>query len=156
MRVTAQISVSLLILLFAAFGSAQSGGTYFVAETGSDTTGSGSTQAPWATISHAVSSVPDDSLVLVQPGTYNGRVRLDTVFTTGITVRSLRPFRARLRNTGTVVTCYYGQGITLEGFDIAHSGPGAEALVIQIQDLIGPPGGDRSHRPHRDPRQCAS
>lgn len=89
----------------------------------------------------------DDSLVLVQPGTYHGRVRLDTVFTNGITVRSIQPFRARLRNTGTVVTCYYGQGITIEGFDIAHSGPGADALVIQIQDLIGPPGGtDRTGR----------
>jgi hypothetical protein len=46
-----------------------------------------------------------------------------------------------LRNDGTVVTCFYGKGITLEGFDIAHSGPGSGALVIQIQDLLGEPGG---------------
>jgi hypothetical protein len=30
------------------------------------------------------------------------------------------------------VTCYEGEGITLEGFDIAHSGPGAAALVVHI------------------------
>jgi len=132
----------MLALAAAAPGSAQTGGTYLVATTGSDTTGNGSVGAPWATIGHAVDEVPDDSLILVEPGTYHGRVRLDAVFTAGITVRSAEPFQARLRHTGTVVTCYYGQGIALEGFDIAHTGPGAGALVIQIQDLIGAPGGD--------------
>jgi hypothetical protein len=147
MRITEQIVATLLILLYAATGSAQSGGTYYVAETGSDTPGGGSSATPWATIEYAVTSVPDDSLVLVRPGTYHGRVRLDAVFSNGITVRSSQLYQARLRHTGTVVTCYYGQGITLEGFDIAHSGPGSDALVIQIQDLIGPPGGsDRVSR----------
>lgn len=41
-----------------------------------------------------------------------------------------------------MATCFYGKGISLEGFDIAHSGPGAGAVVIQIQDLLGDPGGD--------------
>lgn len=52
------------------------------------------------------------------------------------------PYLAKLRHNATVVTCFYGKGITLEGFDIAHSGSPSEALVIQIQDLIGDPGGD--------------
>src|SRR5690606_4191263 len=42
--------------------------------------------------------------------------------------------QARLRNDEVVVTSYYGEGITLEGFDVAHSGPGG-ALVVQIQNL---------------------
>src|SRR5690606_5844235 len=50
-------------------------------------------------------------------------------------------YAARLRNDATVVTIFEGQGITLSGFDIAHAGPGAGPLVIQIQDLIGDPGG---------------
>src|SRR5581483_3785390 len=58
-----------------------------------------------------------------------------------ITVRSEVPYRALLRHTSTVVQAFYGQGIALEGFDIAHSGPGAGALVVQIQDLRGSPGG---------------
>lgn len=41
-----------------------------------------------------------------------------------------------------VVTSFYGQDITLEGVDIAHSGLGAGGLVVQIQDLIDEPGGD--------------
>jgi hypothetical protein len=96
---------------------------------------------PWATITHAVDTVPDGSTVLVRPGTYFGRVSLRRTFASGIIVRSEIPYQARLRYDATVVTCFYGQGITLEGFDIAHDGPGAGGLVIQIQDLIGEPGG---------------
>ena len=114
---------------------------YYVATTGSDENGSGSTQNPWATINHALLNVPDGATILVKPGTYTGRVRLRGTFAQGVTVRAAVPYQARLRNDGTVVTCYYGQGITLEGFDIAHSGPGSGGLVVQIQDLIDEPGG---------------
>jgi hypothetical protein len=115
---------------------------YYVATDGDDVGGSGSASDPWATITHALDNVPDGSTILVQPGTYRGRVRLRGAFAQGVTVRSEAPYQARLRNDGTVVTCFYGQGITLEGFDISHDGPGAGALVIQIQDLRGAPGDD--------------
>ena len=114
---------------------------YYVATNGSDSSGDGSSAKPWATITHALDSVPDSSTILVRPGTYTGRVRLRGTFPKGVTVLSEIPYQARLRNNGTVVTSFYGQGITLEGFDIAHSGPGSGALVIQIQDLRGAPGG---------------
>lgn len=114
--------------------------TYYVATDGSNLRGDGSSPNPWATITHAVNNVPDASTILVRPGQYDGQVRLDQVFAQGITVQSEVPYRARLRHTSTVVTCFYGQGISLEGFDIAHSGPGAGALVIHVQDLLGQPG----------------
>ena len=117
-------------------------GTYWVTIAGNDATGNGSVQNPWATITHALDQVPDGATILVGPGTYTGRVSLTGNFAQGVTVLSQVPYQARLRNNDTVVICFYGRGITLEGFDIAHSGPGAGALVIQIQDLIGPPGGD--------------
>src|SRR5688572_11033674 len=110
-----------------------SGDVFYVATAGNDD-GDGSEADPWATITHAVENVPDGSTILVRPGDYEGRVELDGVFPLGIVVRSEEPYQARLRNTGAVVTSYYGEGITLEGFDIAHSGPGG-ALVIQIQNL---------------------
>ncbi len=115
--------------------------TFYVATTGSDVTGTGSNGNPWATITHALNNVSDNDLILVKAGTYNGRIRLQGTFTQGVTVRSETPYQAKLRHNDTVVTSFYGQGITLEGFDIAHSGPGAGGLVIQIQDLIGQPGG---------------
>ena len=132
--------ITLLILdPTSALTDAPRNGTYYVATGGSDDTGDGSVLYPWATITHALDSVPDGSTILVQPGIYTGRVRLRGTFTQGATVRSATPYQARLRNDGTVVTCFYGQGITLEDFDIAHNGPGAGGLVIQIQDLIAGP-----------------
>ncbi len=110
---------------------------YFVALTGSDTSGDGTAGNPWRTIDHALSQVSGGDLILVRPGTYDGRVHLDEAFATPVTVRAEVPYQVRLRHTDTVVTCNYGQGIVLEGFDIAHAGPGAGALVVQIQDLRG-------------------
>ena len=120
--------------------------TYYVATTGSDLSGDGSFGSPWASITHALNSVPDNSLILVQPGEYVGQVRLDRQFAQGVTVRSSTPYQARLRNSGSqVVMAFYGQHITLQGFDIAHSPENTAALIIQIQDLLGVPGvGDGS------------
>src|SRR5262245_52106384 len=61
---------------------------YYVTASGNDLTGTGSLGAPWATIQHAVANVKDGSTVLVGPGTYSGRVRLDRAFASGIVVRS--------------------------------------------------------------------
>ncbi len=110
--------------------------TYYVATDGDDTTGNGSSGNPWASLETALLSVPDGSTILARAGTYYGRQRLRGTFTQGVTVRSEEPYRAQLRHNDTVVTCFYGQGITFEGFDVAHEGPGAAALVVQIQDLI--------------------
>jgi hypothetical protein len=145
-----QVLVLALLVTFGTVGDAATHSTvsaqstvYYVATDGSDDAGvDGSASDPWATITHALDSVPDGSTILVRPGTYAGRVRLRGTFAQGVTVRSEVPYQARLRHDGTVVTCFYGQGITLEGFDIAHSDASAGALVIQIQDLIGDPGGD--------------
>jgi hypothetical protein len=111
------------------------GTTFYVATNGNDSSGTGAANAPWATIGHAITRVPDRSTILVRPGTYTGRIRLDNTFAQGVTIRSEVPYQARLRNNSQVVIIYNGQGITLEGFDIAHSGAGAEALVVHIQNL---------------------
>ncbi|MAT41253.1 MAG: hypothetical protein CL609_02850 [Anaerolineaceae bacterium] len=136
--------VTTSILLNTTQKTAAFANTYYIAVTGSNNAGDGTANHPWATISYALNQVPDDSLILVKPGTYFGEVRLDGDFPIGVTVRSETPYQARLRFDNTVVKCFYGRGITLEGFDIAHSGPESGALVIQIQDLIGEPGGSET------------
>lgn len=134
---------SLLVFTALLFNGAWQRGTavipqetfHFVAVNGSDETGDGSKAKPWKTISHALDKVPDGTTILVKPGTYFGQVDLRGTFPMGVIVRSAVPYQARLRHDHIVVTCFYGQGITLEGFDIAHSGPGAAPYVVQIQDL---------------------
>ncbi len=110
--------------------------TYYVATNGDDATGDGSRTNPWATITHALDNAADGSLILVRPGTYNGRVRIRGTFEQGVTVRSEVPYMARLRHNSRVITAYQHpdgvSGITIEGFDIAHSGAGAGALVIHF------------------------
>ncbi len=103
---------------------------------GNDTTGDGSLAHPWATITHALGNVTDGSIIEVHPGTYTGRIRIRGAFPKGVLVRSQIPYRAKLRNSDTVITAYTSAagvyGITIEGFDIAHSGNGAGALVVHI------------------------
>ena len=134
------LSVSLCLLAPSPGSAAEvegaAGGTFYVATNGDDTTGDGSLGSPWATITHALDSIPDQSLVLVRPGEYFGRIRIRGTFPIGVTVRSEVPYQARLRRNGTVITAYSDpagvEGITLEGFDVAHDGPGAAALVVHV------------------------
>ncbi|MCB0669463.1 MAG: hypothetical protein KDC80_26745 [Saprospiraceae bacterium] len=113
------------------------GQTYYVATSGSDMTGDGSAQHPWASITYALDQVSDGSLILVKPGLYTGRVRMRGSFTAGVEVRSELPYQAQMRHNQPVFTFYEDargcHGITLSGFDIAHSGSGAGALVVHIE-----------------------
>jgi len=118
------------------------GKVVYVTVKGNDKTGDGSKGKPWATISHAIEYIKDETTVIVGPGTYNGQARLGRQFKVGVTVRAVPMYQARLRNNGIVVRIYNGKGITLEGFDVAHSGPGAGPIVVHIQDHRGPAGGE--------------
>ncbi len=123
------------LLFAAADASAQ---TFFVATNGADVAGGGTSGSPWATITFALDNVPDGSLILVRQGTYSGRTRIRGNFAQGVTVRSEQRYQARLRNNATVVTVFNDggdiAGITIEGFDIAHSDPASAPVVIQVQD----------------------
>lgn len=107
---------------------------YYVAPTGSNEQGNGSSEQPWRTISYAVTAVPDGALILVKPGLYAGQIKLEGQYKQGITIRSERPYQAQLRHNQQVIICFVCQGVTIEGFDIAHAGPGADRYIIQIQD----------------------
>lgn len=126
----------LILSCFCSLCSLAGAATFHVAATGHDDSGSGSAINPWATITHALDNVADDSVIEVHPGTYSGRIRIRGTFPTGVLVRSQTPYRAKLRNSDRVITAYEHpdgvRGITLEGFDIAHSGSGAGALVVHI------------------------
>ncbi len=116
---------------------------YIVAPDGNDQLGAGSVASPWASVDHALATVPDGALILVAPGTYFGQVDARRVFTQGVTVRAAVPYQARLRHDRQVIACFFCAGIVFEGFDISHSGEGADRYVIQIQDARGDGQGGR-------------
>ncbi|MCB1588044.1 MAG: hypothetical protein KDI56_04000, partial [Xanthomonadales bacterium] len=132
----------MLVLLLCNWPGWLAAQTFYVATNGIDDAGrNGSIGQPWATITFALDRVPDGSTVLVRPGLYLGRVRIRGNFATGVTVRSELPYQAQLRADEAILTVYNDnadiQNITIEGFDVAHSGPGAAPLLVQIQDGFG-------------------
>lgn len=116
--------------------------TFWVRVGGDDTAGDGSDAAPWATLAHAVASVPDGSRIDVGPGEYRGAQVLKGIFPEGILVRAIPSYGARLRHSGTVLTLAQVQGVTVEGFDIAHEGAGAGPFVVHVRDEMGEVGGE--------------
>lgn len=113
--------------------------TFYVATNGNNTTGNGSIGSPWASIERALSALHDSHIdgatVLVRPGTY-GRQNLVGTFAQGVTVRSEIPYLAKVRATGRTVVAGVNSrgasGITFEGFDVAHTGAGADPLVFHV------------------------
>lgn len=116
---------------------AQAGGaTFYVSTTGNDTSGTGTNGNPWATIEHAIETVPDGSTILVKAGVYNGRQRISGVFAQGVLIKSETPYQAILQHNDRVITIYGSDGeisgITIEGFEIRHSGAGSAPLVVHV------------------------
>lgn len=110
------------------------GSVFHVRTNGSNTSGNGSSASPWKTITHAISQVPDGATIVVGSGTYQGTTTLSRHFVSGVVIRSETPYKARLRtSTGQALRCYDCSGITMEGFDIAHSSSTAGPLVVHIQ-----------------------
>jgi hypothetical protein len=136
-----------IAIIFDAMGYAQN---FYVAVNGNDSTGDGSVAKPWASIQRALAVLHDDQVdgatVLVRPGTY-GRQSLVGTFAQGVTVRSEVPYQARLRAADRAVIAYDNSrgasGITLEGFDIAHTGAGSAPLVVHIDGGGGNQGVER-------------
>jgi len=123
-----------IVAALLALGGTAIAQSVYVATNGSNANGSGTQLSPWATISYAIDQVSDGATIEVAPGTYNGQVRLDQQFQSGVLIRSTTPYQARLRhNNGAALICFTCQGVTVEGFDIAHSANNNRALVIQIQ-----------------------
>ena len=111
---------------------------FFVAVTGSDAAGDGSAGAPWATIDFAIDQVDGGDRILVGPGTYNGRSRLDREFDPPVTILAEPRYRARLQHdSGAAIVVFTGRNIVVEGFEITHAPGNTGALVVQVQDLLG-------------------
>ena len=98
----------------------------------------GTLAQPWASLDHASASVPDDTCtVLFQDGVYTGTHSLYERFATPTTFKARNRYRAVLQYAGTVVKLFGAKNVILEGFELRHTGPGAGALVMQVQQAAG-------------------
>ncbi len=98
-----------------------------------DNTNEGTADEPWATLEHAARNVPDEGCtVWVEPGTYYGETHFVRRFEQNVTFKAAEPYEVILENRGTVLNFDGALNVTIEGFVIRHSGPGAGFQVIKI------------------------
>jgi len=97
----------------------------------------GTLSQPWATLDHASASVPDNTCtVWFRDGVYSGTHSLYERFTTTTTFKAINSYRAILQHSGTVLKAFGAKNMIFEGFEFRHSGPGAGALVVQVQKAV--------------------
>jgi Right handed beta helix region len=130
-RRLAMTSLRKLCFVLAAFTSisfAQSGSTFYVSKTGSNSN-SGSYTAPWLTIQHAANTVTAGATVYVESGVYNESVSFPASGTASnpITFASYPGQTATIDGTGLSVTGTQGliniinqSYITVNGFEIRN------------------------------------
>jgi parallel beta-helix repeat protein len=110
-----QCNVATLILLAALIVSlptmwitpTRAADTYHVATTGSDVTGDGSTDNPWATIQHAIDQASSGDTITVAAGVYNERITIEKPLT-------LRGATANVNKNGYTVPTNYAWDSNVE------------------------------------------
>jgi hypothetical protein len=129
------VALALPPLLFALAMPAAQGCEYWVAPPPAGSNANPGTFAqPWATLDYASANVPDNNCtVWFKDGTYNGTHSLYERFNTSVTFKAVNPYKAILQYSGTVVKLFGARNIIFEGFEVRHTGPGAGALVMQVQ-----------------------
>jgi VCBS repeat-containing protein len=117
------------------------GSTYYVAKTGSDTTGNGSEATPWLTIGKAASSVAAGATVNIKPGTYSEQV----VMSKSGTVNNYITFKSYDSSNKAIITSAADTGtfnlsndsyIRLKELDIKNTGE-YPAVYIDGTSAIG-------------------
>lgn len=110
----------LIALLFSPMLLAQSGATYYVSTTGSDSN-NGSYTAPWLTIQHAANTVTTGATVFVEGGTYNESVNFPNSGT------SANPI---------VFASYPGQTATIDGTGVSCCSSNPPSSGNETQGLV--------------------
>jgi hypothetical protein len=135
-------------LLAATLSTPAFASTYYVATDGSDTAGDGSTGAPYATLGHALSSLPaaGGDTVVVRDGTYQGTTTVSNGFTSPVLVQAEHAYAAVLTNAAggaeaLRVWLVGSANLTVEGFVFTNADPsytcpnGRETYyLIHLQD----------------------
>jgi hypothetical protein len=118
----------LVLIAFTSIARAQSGSTFYVSTSGSDTN-SGSYTAPWLTIQHAANTVTAGATVYVESGVYNESVNFPNSGTASnpITFASYTGETATIDGTGLAVSGTQGlinivnqSYLTVSGFEIRN------------------------------------
>ncbi len=117
---------------------AQAPCTHWIATNGSDTTGTpGSSAQPWRTVDFASARLlalgAHGAVACLKDGVYTGPNSLYERFNAPTTFRAENAYRAVLQNNSRALALFGARNLVFEGLEFRHTGPGADALVIQVQ-----------------------
>ncbi len=96
-----------LVALLTSLASGAFAATYYVATTGSNTAGDGSTSKPWGTIGYGVGKLASGDTLVVKAGTYTNLANFIQKIPAGTasaytTVMAETPFSVRIKNSGSL------------------------------------------------------
>ncbi|MET0551641.1 MAG: Calx-beta domain-containing protein [Vicinamibacteria bacterium] len=137
-RRLAPVAAAAALTLLGRTALAQAPCTHYVATNGTDGAGvPGSLTQPWRTLDFASARIlalgQSGAVVCFRNGVYTGGNSLYERFTAPTTFRAENAYRAVLQNAGTAMSLFGARNMVFQGFEIRHSGPGAGALVVQVQ-----------------------
>lgn len=93
----------------------------------------GTSTKPWASLEHAVNSIPDLSCtVYVNNGTYKGRNRITRRFDSMTNFKAVEPYGPIFESDGMVVDINGAKNLRFEGFEFRHSGTGESPQVVKV------------------------
>ena len=124
--------------LLASDAGAQPACTHWVATNGTDTNPTPGTFAqPWRTIDFASARLlalgASGAVACLKDGVYTGANSLYERFSVPTTFRAENAYRAVLQNNSRALALFGARNLVFEGFEFRHTGPGSDALVIQVQ-----------------------
>ncbi len=111
------------------------GNVYYVDPVGSDSN-PGTRQAPWRTIQHAAGRVRAGDTVLINPGVYNGGIRLSTsgMETSPITFRANLTTSGHSRLTWMNLNLNWSSSVFIKGSSVIIEGSGGERDAFFITE----------------------
>ncbi len=139
MRARYSLSAAVFAVVTLAAPAARAQGcAYWVAPPPAGSDANPGTEAlPWATLDWASARVlalgGSGCTVWFKDGVYDGSHALYERFAAPTFFRAQNPYKAMLQHPGTVLRLFGARHMVFEGFEVRHSGPGAAALVIQVQ-----------------------
>ncbi|MDR0870096.1 MAG: hypothetical protein LBN39_04815 [Planctomycetaceae bacterium] len=125
-----------LLLLFLFLSFPLYAAEFYVSPTGSDRTGAGTADKPWATLGAAVRSVPDDgSTLILKDGVYAGFQMWSRRFEKGLIIKAEHPYHARLtsrKGTNRVLYLEKLSKVIFDGLEFFGNGGTEGDYLIQL------------------------
>jgi parallel beta-helix repeat protein len=129
------LATALVVLFFAAFTAVASADTYYVATTGDDGIGDGSSGNPWRTIQHAVNTITEGDTIIVRDGTYTENVYVNKDHLTIKSEKGAASTIVQAENQDSHVFAVTADYVNISGFTVeGATGETRAGIILNVND----------------------